>query len=275
MIDKTFFVFIFLLLSSSIVNAQPCYLVMLGAKDGRDERVRVNSPAFYNNNREGNSIGRSITLFAHSDESLLNIQKTEIEIKIHKTGAFHTVKLNIPDQEGCHLLLVRDRKLRPPYYFRVEWLSQAMMDEYFFGGVSTTLDTSLFTKRYQNSIPLPSVDIQYKGQPLTSQWIDEVKPFHNQLMELTFNITAAQTIHLDPQMKAVEISFVHPDLANIESQYIISNSILTWTQRDSIFFWPKNFTLIPGAKIIVKCLYWYNDGFEIKESGLVTKTIEF
>src|SRR5690242_15159410 len=102
------------LISTNAKAQSPCYLVMLGGK--KVEYVRVTSPRFHTGEK-GNALGSGSTLFANTSDALINAQKTKIEIKAGKTGRFRRVELKIPDENGCHLLLIRDYNLRKPQYF--------------------------------------------------------------------------------------------------------------------------------------------------------------
>lgn len=250
----------------------PCYLVILGT--GKKERIRIASPQFHTNGNK-NLIGHGYTLFANENNAFTNAQTTKIEIKSSGIGRFRPVQLNIPPQHGCHLLLVRDPNLTYPLYFRTEWISQEMMDEYSFPGSYNSFDTTLFSRNYKTVVALPTVEIYYKGQPFTAELMRSVNPFNGQNLEVKMSIVAANDSQYDAKLKAVEISFIHPHLNNIESKYILSQATSTWPQNDSRFYWPDDFTMVSGAKISFKFLYWYKDGYEIKESGMVTRTIEF
>jgi len=267
------FALIFLISINKIHGQSPCHLVKLSAIEG--ERIRVSSPSYETLSDDGNPLTRTITVLNRTPETF-EPREIKIEIKTFDSGKFRPVRLKIPKPYGCHLLLVRDLALRSPLYFRAEWLSQEMMDEYLFGQPYHGFDTTLFSKEYHNAVTPPAIDIFHKGERLTAEYLQRFKPFNGQNMELDLTIDAPKSTNYQAQLKAMEISFFHPNLTDLESKYIISASYsLHWPQHDSRFYWPDDFTMIPGAKITFKCLYWYKDGQEIKASGRVTQVIEF
>ncbi len=268
---RSLLIIVFVVLIFFKLPAQsPCYLVILGTNE--KEYVRIVSPQFLTNG-DRNIINSGYTLFANPNNALDNAQKTRIEIKPHNSRRFHKVQLNIPVHNGCHLLLVRDLNLHPPLYFRAEWISQEMMNEYSFPGSFNRFDTALFCKKYNSIIAPPAVTILYKNQIFNTEFIRSVNPFSGQEMQLVVNIAPEKDAKYQAELKAAEISFSHPDLSSIDSEYIISRP--SWPQSDSKFYWPNDFTIKQGTKITFKFLYWYKDGYEIKESGMITQTLEF
>jgi hypothetical protein len=246
-------------------------MVMLGTD--KTEPIRFKSPQ---HRAISPNIGCSCMLFADVTNASTSVQKVEIEIKPHKIGGFRKVKLDIPsNRDGCNLLLIRDPDLSPPYYFRSTWISQELFGEYTFPGHNNSFDTVIFSKEYSTIIEKPSVSFLYKNEPFTAERMRQVNPFNGQNIELMISITPAENTPYTARIKAIEIAFVHPTLTNIESKYIISATYGNWPQHDSRFYWPDDFTTIPGAKIILKSLYWYKDRCEIKEKGMVVQTIEF
>ncbi len=251
----------------------PCYLVIVGSE--KEELYRVNGPSLQTS-REGNTLDTFvITFFGDSTSALRNASLLDIEVKPNKSKQFHHVQFKIPDRIGCHLLLSRDTNLKPPLYFRAEWISQDMMDEYFFGNTNREFDTTLFSKLYKTSIPSPAINITYKKEPFTSELIRNVNPFNGQLIELDFDILPAKETKYTPYLKAVEISFIHPEIASIENVYVLFQIDSTLPRKDNYVFWPNDFTLVSGTKIIVRALYWYKRGYEILESGMITSSYEF
>jgi hypothetical protein len=251
--------------SSSIQGQSRCLFVLLGSTE-ESEQIRVHS-SFQAELRES---GRLITSLNNFQPDNLNL-----EIKGHNSKKFQNVKLKIPKPYGCNLLLVRDLKLKPPFYFRAEWLSQEMTEEYLFPPPSNGFDTALFDKAYKTAISPPKIKITYKNQPFTAELIRSINPFNGQNLELIMDIVSANDTRLQAKFKAVEISFSHPNITRLEPKYIVSNPTNTLPQDDSRFYWPNDFTMIPDAKITFKFLYWYVDGYEIIESGMTTQTIEF
>jgi hypothetical protein len=161
------FLFLIIICSSSNLKAQShCYFVLLG-DDVEGERVRVHSP-FQTNLPDGNPLNCTTTGLKTPDE-IFEPTQVDLEIKSINSKDFKKVKLRIPKPYGCHLLLVRDAKLKPPQYFRAEWLSQEMMYEYFFGGYSMVFDTTLFDKKFQTIIASPAIEISYKEEPFTAE----------------------------------------------------------------------------------------------------------
>jgi hypothetical protein len=271
-IISPFILLFFIWVNINALGQSPCYFILLGSNT-EGERVRVHAP-FQTNLPEGNSLGWTITGLTPQGE-LFSSSRVDLEIKTNTSKEFKKVKLRIPRPYGCHLLVVRDLKLKPPHYFRAEWLSQEMMDEYFFPGSYNGFDTTLFFKKYKNSFTPPTINMVYKEQPFTAELLRSINPFNGQNLELKLDIISANDTEFDAKLKAVEISFIHPNLMNVESKYILSRPTSTWPENDSRFYWPNDFTMVQGAKIIFKFLYWYKDGYEIKESGIITRTIEF
>jgi hypothetical protein len=243
---------IFILITINSLGQSPCDFVLLGS-DTEGERVRVHSP-FQTNLPDGNPLTSTITGLTPQGESF-DPTRVDLEIKTINSKEFKKVKLRIPKPYGRHLLLVRDLKLKPPQYFRTEWLSQEMMNEYFFpGSYYDPFDTTLFAKKYHTVIASPTVEISYKDRPFTAELVRSINPFNGQNLELKMDIVPASDSEYDAKLKAVEISFIHPDLSNLEPKYILSGRTSKWPQSDSRFYWPNDFTMVSGAKIIFKFL---------------------
>jgi hypothetical protein len=253
--------------------------VILGTKTSdskTEDYMRAKSPTFSSFDSEGSKLnGWSIINFGPCKDVVSTALQLEIQIKHGKLARFNDVKLKIPKKNNeCHLLVVRDPAIKAPRYFKVKWLSQEMLNEYFFGCQDQTIDSTAFIKPDVLKIPPPHIAAIFKEEEISKDFIYRANPFFRQYMELDFIVTPPSETKYSAKIKAVEVSFFHPEISNIEKQYIVSQFGSPMYKQNATIYWPNDFTIIQGAKVVFKYLYWYQDGYEIIETGMVTNTIE-